>query len=681
MSPAAPSSATSDESGGRRRSRQIGVVLAASAFLAIHFCLAVLSKLNASTTSDELVHLTAGLSYWKNNDYRLHPENGNLPQRWAALPAWLAGARFPELTGNDSWRTSDVGRLGHQFFYENGEDHFPRLMSGRAMIALFSVGTGVLVFLWSRRQWGPAGGLVSLALFTFSPDFLAHGALVTSDVCMAFFFLAAMGAWWRHLHDGRARTWWLSAIVLGLAFVAKYSAVLLVPMMIATAAVRAFSSEPWQISRWKLTTPMGKFGAAAISALGHAGVVVVVIWVFYGFRFTAFNPTLPPADNFAAPWSYFLERTGRLGEATRALATFKVLPEGFLYGFDYVLATTQSRSAFLNGEHSVTGWRTFFAWTFLFKTTLALLCATVVVAVMAAYRLTAGRKIIHRLYPWSPLLALLGVYGISSLTSQLNIGHRHILPLYPVLFIAAGALGSVFVSGLRLRATLVAGLLCWHAFEAVRIAPFHLAYFNALAGGPAKGWRHLVDSSLDWGQDLPALKRWLEKNAGSHPVYLSYFGTAEPDYYGLTAHRLTFINNFKREPRYVKLEAGTYCISATIVQQVYSPVTGPWAPDREKEYQELRQLEPLFHAFTEEPGRRTELLQLASVEHWRNGIRRHELLRMARLSSYLRLREPDANAGYSILIYRLSGDEVRRATASSWSEWGRLLEETSSIAN
>src|ERR1019366_3226255 len=97
-------------------------------------------------------------------------------------------------------------------------------MAGLALIALFSVATGLLVFCWSRRLFGNAGALVSLVFFVFEPTFLAHGALATSDVCSAFFLLASVGAWWRQLQDGRARWWWLSAATFGLACVAKYSA-------------------------------------------------------------------------------------------------------------------------------------------------------------------------------------------------------------------------------------------------------------------------------------------------------------------------------------------------------------------------------------------------------------------------------------------------------------------------
>ena len=123
--------------------RKAWVVVAAALILALHFAMAVVSKRHESTTSDEIVHVTGGFAYWRFNDYRLQPENGNLPQRWVALPAWIGRARFPDLD-QDYWRTSDAWVMGHEFFYETGEDHFPRLMAARAMTALFSVMTGAL---------------------------------------------------------------------------------------------------------------------------------------------------------------------------------------------------------------------------------------------------------------------------------------------------------------------------------------------------------------------------------------------------------------------------------------------------------------------------------------------------------------------------------------------------------
>ena len=657
---------------------QTALTAAVTVLLALHYALAVGSKLDESTTSDELVHLTGGFSYWQNHDYRLHPENGILPQRWAALPVWLAGAKFPPLADNEYWRTSDAWVTGHQFFYETGEDHFPRLMAGRAMIALFSVATGLLVFVWSRRLFGVPGALVSLWFFVFSPSFLAHGALATSDVCMAFFFLAAAGTWWRHLHSaGRqnARVWWLSAVMLGLAFVAKYTAVLLIPMMAVMALVRALAPAPLTFGRWTFATPARKFGAVTLSALAQAVVVAGVIWVFYGLRYSAFNPALPPASRFIYPWATIESDLGAAGWMIHQLATWHALPEGYLYGFSYVLESTRIRAAFLNGDYSLTGWPSFFPWTFILKSTVPLMLACVLVARVAIHRWQrSGASLRADLYRVMPLVTLLVVYWIFSITSHINIGHRHILPTYPVLYIGLGVLGAWLTTQRRIALATVALLLGWQTLSAARVAPHFLAYFNEIAGGPDNGYRHLVDSSLDWGQDLPGLKTWLDRNAKGQPAYLAYFGTGEPAYYGLRVQRLPFVNNFKFPVFYTPLTAGVYCISATMLQHVYSPVRGPWTVELEKEFQQLRALEPAFAGAMRDAKTHEELVRVMGAERWQLAVTRYDVLRFARLCLYLRARAPEAKIGYSIFIYRLTAAEIAGATAGPVSTLAQLIE-------
>lgn len=656
------------------------VPLAVAALLLAHASLALWAVAQKSVTADELLHLTAGYSYWHLDDYRLHPENGILPQRWAAIPAALARPPFPKLEGNAYWRTSEVQVVGHQFFYETGHDHFPLLMAGRAMIGLFSVGTGLLVFLWSRRLFGAEGGLISLTLFAFCPTFLAHGVLITSDMCMTFFFLAGCGAWWRHLHEQGRWTWTVSALVFGLACVAKHSAAFLIPMMIAMAVVRAWNPAPLTLLGARFVSRAGKIGGAALSALAHGAVAAVVIWAFYGFSYRAFNPALPPADHFVRPWEVLDLHIGGIGKFIRLLESLRALPESFLYGSAYVVETAQVRSAFLNGEYSTTGWVSFFPWTFALKTTLPLLAAIGCVGLLAvAHGRRSPAAFRARLYVVTPLIVLFAVYWAISLASHLNIGHRHILPTYPVLFIAAGVLAR-WILPFRPGRWIVGVLLAGQALEATVIAPHFLAYFNALGGGPAQGHRHLVDSSLDWGQDLPGLKRWLDAHAGPAPVFLSYFGLGEPDYYDIRARRLPFVNGFKIPQPYVRLEPGIYAISATTLSHVYSSIRGPWTVDLEKEYQDLRRLEPLLEAYAREPARRPELERDVPAAQWRKATTRHDQLRFARLCHYLRLREPDARIGYSIHLYRIGEKELADAVYGSAQSWQALLERTAGAA-
>jgi hypothetical protein len=639
------------------------VIAGLAGLLALHFALALSSKRHESTTSDEIVHLTGGYSYWKLNDYRLHPENGNLAQRWLALPALVMNPAFPDLN-QDYWKSSDGWVVGHQFFYETHHDHFPILMWARAMTALLSVALAALVFLWSRRLFGTPGAFVSLAFFAFSPTFLAHGGLATSDVCMGFFMIASVGAWWRCLGRPGFGPFILSAVVFGLACVAKFSAPFILPMMVLCALAHLLAGRKG-------------LGRILLLALGHAVVAYVIIWAFYGFRYSAFNPALPAAKQFIQAWPEMYARTGSIGAIIHVLADHHALPEAFLYGAAYVAETTQMRGAYLNGEYSTLGWRSFFIWTFLLKSTVPFLVASltsVVVAVRTRMKSAAPSRW-RSLLPFTPLAALFTVYWAISITSHLNIGHRHLIPMYPVLFIMTGALGSWFARPRGWKTLVAGGLIAWHVGESLWIYPHYLAYFNEIAGGPRNGRLHLVDSSLDWGQDLPGLKTWLGANQlPGEDAYLAYFGTGEPRYYYLPVKRLAYINGFHEDEPYIPLGPGLYCVGATMLQEVYSSVRGDWTLEREKEYQFLRSFEPQFRAYASDPAARRRLDAQLSPEKWTANRDRFLHLRFARLCYYLRVRKPDAVIGYSIFVYRLSAEEVRAATAGSLRDWTELIE-------
>lgn len=631
--------------------------------LALHVVLGTAAAVRQSVTVDEIFHVTGGYFFDRFSDYRLHTDNGVLPQRLHALPAVLAGAQPPPLEGSEYWRAADLQVVSHQFFYESGNDHWPLLLRARLINSIFGVGICLLVFAWARRLAGDLAGLVALALAAFSPTLLAHGPLATTDAAAAFFLLASAGAFWRQLRDGGGIPLALSAVVFALACVSKYSAVLLLPIYGLLALVHFLSASPGQ----------RRAGRVAASLAVHGAVAWIAIWMCFGFRYDLAAPGLPAAEGFPAKLDWMLDQAGWQGVVIGQLRAHRLFPEGFLFGYTNTYLGSLSRGAFLAGEFSNTGWRSFFPLAFLWKSTPVELAGVVVVAV------TAG---LHwrRLQPWlvrlAPLLALGGVYGAVALASHLNIGHRHLLPLYPVLFVLTGvALARANISHrLRLAFAGLAGGA--QLFAAAVISPHYLAYFNAFAGGPSNGWRLLVDSSLDWGQDLPDLHTWLDKNnsgPNASPVYLSYFGSGEPGYYHISARRLPFVNGFKFAQPYVRLEPGVYCISATTLQQVYSAYRGPWTPAFEADYQRLHALEPLFDAYAHDPQRRAELERDAPADQWRRTWTQYDLLRFARLCHYLRLRPPDANAGYSILIYRLDAREIRGATGS-FADWQTLIE-------
>jgi hypothetical protein len=655
----------------RSRAARLLTLATAAILLGLHAFLALHAARKKSVTHDEILHVVSGYAYWRLHDYRLHPENGILPQRWATIPVALLKPNFPALEENPAWRTSGPLTVGRQFFYESGNDHFPLLMSARAMIVLFSVGTGALIFAWAHRLFGATGAVLSTGLYAFSPNFLAHGALATSDVCMTFFFLASVTAWWWHLHSGTRLSTVVSPTIFGLACVAKFSAVLLLPMLVLIGAWRVVDSQPLSLCRHTCTTRRAKTLGLLVSAVLHGLVAIGIIWACYGFRYAAANPELPPADQFVRPWSELDARLGFKGAIIRSFAEWRLLPEAFLYGFAYVLDSAEARSAFLNGNYSNVGWASFFPWTFALKTTAALLIGLALTFVILLQRWRSVRaQSAKDLYRIAPLLVLFAVYWTFSLTSNLNIGHRHILPTYPVLFIAVGLLARAKYTSHRRGVFLAVALIGLQVGEERRISPHYLAYFNPLSGGPATGWRHLVDSSLDWGQDLPELKSWLTQNGGrDQRAFLAYFGTGEPDYYNIRATRLPSLPEPLDERPWHALSAGIYAISATMLQHPYSHIRGEWTLAREEEYQKLRALEPQLLTFHRDAARRTEMLREASEAQWRTAWIRYETMRFARLCHYLRARGPDAHAGYSILIFRLTQAEVDAAVHGSLRAW------------
>jgi 4-amino-4-deoxy-L-arabinose transferase-like glycosyltransferase len=598
--------------------------VAVAIILLLHAIVAVWAAAGKSVTADEILYVTGGHYIDRYGDYRIQPENGVLPQRLHGLAAVMTGAPTPRLEGNEYWRTSSNLTNGYQFFYETGHDHFPMLLLARALNTLFSIGAGVLVFLWGRHLAGSLAGLVAVTLYAADPNILAHAALATSDLAAAFLLPASASVFWWQLATPTLRRVTLSAAVFGLACVAKYSAVLLVPVFLGLLLWR-FAADRGNRRAW--------LKRGAMLAAAHVLGAIAVIWLFHGFRYSGFSPALPAGAHYLAPWDEVLPYIGWQRHVIEWCREGKLLPEPFLWGYAFVLQASRARAAFLAGETGIFGWVSFFPLAFAWKTTLSLLAGLGLALIALARR-------------W---------------TTRLNIGHRHLLPVYPPLYVGVGVWAATLAVPARWRQAGIALLLGAQITASAAVAPHFMAFFNRFAGGPANGYRLLVDSSLDWGQDLPGLRDWLltaEAGRANSPVYLSYFGSGEPNYYGIQAERLPFINGFKFARIWYELRPGLYCIGATMLQQVYSGFGSAWTPALEREYQQLRQMEPVMRESVINPEARSRLLAHTTEQKWQETWIRYDNLRFARLCAHLRTREPDAMIGYSILVYRLPAEEL-----------------------
>ena len=284
-------------------------------------------------------------------------------------------------------------------------------------------------------------------------------------------------------------------------------------------------------------------------------------------------------------------------------------------------------------------------------------------------RALPSAKALAKLTPFTPLIVLITVYGIFAVASKMNIGHRHVLVLYPAIYILAGAAMPLLKkSSSYLRASL-GFLLLWFLAESLAIWPHYLAYFNQIAGGPKNGYKHLVDSSLDWGQDLKGLGEWLKAkgllNQKKTAVYVSYFGIASIDYYAPGVKKLpSYHGQDANEP--FELKGGVYCINATMLHLVYLPelLNIDNLEDRDIDealYCEVSSKMPEFFKSIGNPDRFRAFISAKGDEYWSNCYRLYQLLRFAKLAKYLEMRKPDDNIGYSILIFKLTDAEVENA--------------------
>ncbi len=525
--------------------------LALIAFAVAFIALSVGSYTQKSATWDEPQHVLRGCLGWR-GDHRMDPEHPPLLRLWAALPAAFDKDLRLDTTVIDQISPADwVGMRQFEYaqyylYRQNDADRW--LYRERFMIVLLGVLLGVLVFSWANEWLGFWPAVAALTLYCFEPNLVAHASLVTTDFGAACFMFGTLYFLWRTSRRLSVLNVAGAILFFALAMASKFTAVVLAPVIVALLVLDSCRKP----NRWR---------ALWISAGIIAGMFVatwVALWAAYGFRYApSANPT----------WLFHFEQGSPFGARFPAFARLavwadehKLLPNACAQGFLLGQIKAQARGAYLFGELSKTGWWYYFPVAFLIKTPVAFLAflAGGLAVVAARWR----RFLETPVYFVLPVVVIVGV----AMTQKLNIGLRHILPVYPLLLmVAAAAVEWLLRRGKRF--VVVAGLVLM-AGEFAVVYPSPLAFFNAFVGGPAHGDECLVDSNLDWGQDLKGLKRWMDANGVTH-INLCYFGTAEPAYYGIDCTQLpgSGILSSGSLPRL----PGWVAISVTNLRGVYYP--------------------------------------------------------------------------------------------------------------
>lgn len=463
-----------------------------------------------SVTIDEFAHLPVGLYALYTGNLSLDPINPPQTRMLAALPLLLDPPAFDPTPDMSHWA------MGYLLMQRNETDYQSIFVRARAVIIFLAVLLGSLVYHWASELYGPAAGLVALALFAFSPDMLAHGHLVTLDMAGALGFTLTAYATWRMLErETLAGAAWVG-VAFGIASLLKLSGFVLGAAVAATVVATLFdrSSGP-RSSSWS-----GR--AARLAVMASTGLFVINA----GYAFEG---------SFALLSSARLDPSGWLAELSRRLPAVRLpLPRPFVEGVDMVLNVGKARepSYFLLGELSSEGWWYYHLAAFAAKTPLpALLGYAFALGAWALGRSTGRRE-------YALVLPVLVIFASNTLFNSLQIGVRHVLPAHPLLMVLAAPWIAKSLARLRLphasravpRAVAVASL--WYVVGTLAVAPRYLQYFNEVAGGADGGHRVLVDSNIDWGQDLIRLRDYMTAE-GIESVYLAYFGRVDPKVYGI----------------------------------------------------------------------------------------------------------------------------------------------------
>lgn len=527
-------------------------------FAIVYLALGLSSLRQKSATWDEPQHLTAGLRMDRASDFRVDPEHPPFARRWAALPlaltgrAGLAGPDVPADWGLGWLRRAQFDYCHRVLF--GTPDAYRLLATARPMVLALGVLLGLLIFCWARELFGFGAAAAVLLLYLLEPNLMAHARLVTSDFAVTCFLFAAVYAIYRLVREPTWRAGLGFVVATALAAVSKFSAPILGPLALLLFATRVLRNETWGGARTRARRALLAAGLLASALLASWGT----IWAAYDFRYEA---APAPVEVVRLDLDESVRaRVPRTAAAVGWSERHRLLPNAFAQGFLYGRLRAEGRAAYLLGEVSLEGFRLYFPVAILAKTPLALLLALGAGLLLLLRRQAPGAR--ARLHLLLPIALFLG----AAMVSNLNIGLRHILPIYPFFLLVAGC---AFAAALRrARALAVVLVLLLAAVESFSIRPDYLAFFNVAAGGPDRGDAILVDSNLDWGQDLPGLATWMRDHDVEH-VNLSYFGTADPEAYGIRCTYLPGSPFFAAERVAPPRLPGYLAVSVTNLRGVY----------------------------------------------------------------------------------------------------------------
>ncbi|GAA1605304.1 phospholipid carrier-dependent glycosyltransferase [Actinoplanes couchii] len=487
--------------------RRLIYILAVVAMLGQMAFAMVTTAMQQSPTIDEPVYVATAEVYRQQQSLRYNPEHPPLGKLIIAAGTAFAGAELdPAYPGNQT-------RLGRHLLYESGNNPFQLMLLARLPVIVLTLAFGLVVLFFARDLAGPWAGLIALALYSFSPDLIAHGSLATLDVPAAGMLLTAFWMAWRARERPKLYVP-LAGVALGAALATRMSVLPAVPLLILLLALSTWTAQKAQESTTEAAGKTGKrLGAATGAAVGAGLIAIAVVW----FTYLVVDPRLRWETPPGLP-----ELEGLKALAVDLLPFPQAYRDGMLVQFKF---ENKLYNGFLLGAaYKGSPWY-YMPVALLIKTPLGML-ALWVAGVFTMLVVPKLRAATLYLLPVSALLLLV------TMTGARNFGTRYVIILPMFLAVAAGAVALI-----RTRSSWMAtaALLLMVATSSVRTYPYYLPYSNEAFGGTANTHNNLHDANVDWGQDLARLGQHLKVNYPGEPVWLIYKGSGVPRYYGINA--------------------------------------------------------------------------------------------------------------------------------------------------
>lgn len=576
-----------------------GVV--AALLLIIMFSLSIFSMLGDSGTTDEVAHIPAGYTYVKYHDFRLNPEHPPLQKAISGIPLLFLDVTFP--TEHIAWQEANQWESGWKFIYHDDNSADQILFWARLPILLLSILLGYYVYSWTRNVYNKKIALVALFLFSLSPNIIAHSRYVTTDLGVTATFFIALFYFYRFIKKPSWKNIVFSGLALGVAQLVKFSNVLLLIYLVLLMLVLILFYNKkidfkfplaQRISREWLKRAYVFLGSFVIMCIiCFLLVEIVYALVIFGTPQDMLHTVIDGSiANIELEWTKDILHT--------MIDNPILKPVGYyLLGLIMVFVRVGGgNTTYFLGETTNQSFWYFYPVSFLIKTPITTLILFTF-SIIGIFKFSLGKSINKDSvsFPkkvWRTIksyindnllefiaLSIIAMFFVVGIQGNLNIGLRHILPLYPFLFIlCAKYFFKLFKSNIVLKIIGVL-LLVWYAATNLIAYPHYLAYFNELAGGNNAGYKYTTDSNVDWGQDLKRLAKYIEKN-NIDKITIDYFGGSVPEYYIKDAEVIKWHSDYGKPQ-------GWFAVSATYYQnsQWYSKTEGQldytWLNDIEPE--------------------------------------------------------------------------------------------------